>query len=34
MSVMLVIIIVGVTIDRLIFAPLERRVRARWGLAA
>jgi NitT/TauT family transport system permease protein len=33
MAVMLVIVIVGVTIDRLLFAPFERRVRARWGLA-
>ena len=34
MSVMLVIIIVGVTIDQLVFAPAERRVRARWGFEA
>jgi NitT/TauT family transport system permease protein len=33
MAVMLVIIVVGVTIDRVLFAPWERRVRARWGLA-
>jgi NitT/TauT family transport system permease protein len=32
MAVMLVIIILGVAIDSLIFAPLERRVRERWGL--
>lgn len=32
MSVMLVIIVIGVSIDRLIFAPIERRVRLRWGL--
>lgn len=31
-AVMLVIIIIGVAIDSLIFGPLERRVRARWGL--
>jgi NitT/TauT family transport system permease protein len=31
-AVMLVIIFIGVMIDTLIFAPLERRVRARWGL--
>lgn len=33
MSVMLVIIFIGVMIDTLIFAPMERRVRMRWGLA-
>lgn len=32
MAVMLVIIMIGIAIDRLIFAPLERRVRERWGL--
>ncbi len=32
-AVMLVIVFIGVMIDTLIFAPLERRVRARWGLA-
>ena len=32
MAVMVVIIILGVAIDRLIFAPFERRVRERWGL--
>ena len=32
MAVMLVIIFIGVTIDGLIFSPLERRVRKRWGL--
>jgi len=32
MAVMVMIIIVGVTIDQAVFAPLERRVRARWGL--
>ena len=32
MAVMVVIVIVGVAIDQLIFAPFERRVRARWGL--
>ncbi len=31
-AVMLVIVFIGVMIDTLIFAPLERRVRARWGL--
>jgi NitT/TauT family transport system permease protein len=30
-SVMLLIVFIGVSVDRLIFAPLERRVRARWG---
>jgi NitT/TauT family transport system permease protein len=34
MAVMLVIIAVGVTIDQLVFAPAERRVRARWGFEA
>lgn len=34
MSVMLVIIAIGVTVDRVVFAPVERRVRERWGLAA
>lgn len=32
MAVMVVIIVVGVTIDQIIFAPIERRVRERWGL--
>jgi NitT/TauT family transport system permease protein len=32
MAVMLLIIAIGVTIDGLIFAPIERRVRERWGL--
>lgn len=32
-AVMLLIIIIGVTIDALIFAPLERVTRSRWGLA-
>ncbi len=31
-SVMLLIIVIGVTIDALIFGPLERLTRARWGL--
>jgi hypothetical protein len=30
---MLVIIALGVTVDRVVFAPAERRVRERWGLA-
>jgi hypothetical protein len=33
MAVMLVIIALGVTVDRVVFAPAERRVRERWGLA-
>jgi NitT/TauT family transport system permease protein len=33
-AVMLVIIVIGVAVDTLIFNPLERRVRTRWGLAA
>lgn len=32
MAVMIVIIVVGVTIDQSLFAPFERRVRERWGL--
>lgn len=32
MAVMVMIIFLGVTINGLIFAPLERRVRERWGL--
>ncbi len=32
MAVMVVIIIIGVTIDGLIFGPIERRLRERWGL--
>ncbi|HTI14690.1 MAG TPA: ABC transporter permease [Dictyobacter sp.] len=31
-AVMIIIIVLGVAIDRLIFAPLERAVRTRWGL--
>ena len=33
MSVMILIVIVGVSIDQVLFAPFERRVRERWGLA-
>jgi NitT/TauT family transport system permease protein len=33
MSVMILIIVIGVAIDLLIFAPFERSVRERWGLA-
>jgi NitT/TauT family transport system permease protein len=33
MAVMLLIVIVGVSIDQIFFAPFERRVRERWGLA-
>ena len=29
---MLLIIAIGVAIDSLIFSPIERRVRERWGL--
>jgi NitT/TauT family transport system permease protein len=32
MAVMLLIVIVGVAIDQIVFAPVERRVRERWGL--
>lgn len=31
-AVMVVIVMIGVAIDILIFAPLERRLRSRWGL--
>ena len=31
-AVMLVIVALGLFVDRLVFAPVERRVRARWGL--
>ena len=31
-AVMLVIIAIGLIVDRLVFAPLEARVRERWGL--
>jgi len=31
-AVMLVIIAIGLVVDRLIFAPIESRVRERWGL--
>jgi NitT/TauT family transport system permease protein len=34
MAVMVVIIAVGVAVDRGVFGPLERRMRERWGLAA
>jgi NitT/TauT family transport system permease protein len=33
-AVMIVIVAVGLAIDRLVFAPLERRVRGQWGLTA
>jgi NitT/TauT family transport system permease protein len=32
MGVMLIIVIVGLTADRILFAPAENRIRARWGL--
>jgi NitT/TauT family transport system permease protein len=32
MAVMIMIVIIGVSLDQLIFTPLERRVRQRWGL--
>ncbi|HLQ27935.1 MAG TPA: ABC transporter permease [Ktedonobacteraceae bacterium] len=34
MAVMVLIVIIGVSIDGLIFTPLERRVRERWGLVS
>jgi sulfonate transport system permease protein len=33
LAVMLIIVALGLFVDRLIFAPIERRVRGRWGLA-
>ncbi|MCI0476330.1 MAG: ABC transporter permease [Anaerolineales bacterium] len=33
-AVMLVIIAIGLVVDRVIFAPIESRVRQRWGLVA
>jgi len=33
-AVMLVIIAIGLIVDRLIFAPIEARVRERWGLVS
>ena len=33
LAVMLVIIFIGVLVDQALFAPIERRVRERWGLA-
>ncbi len=32
-AVMLVIVVIGVAIDTLVFGPLERNIRERWGLA-
>jgi NitT/TauT family transport system permease protein len=34
MAVMVVIVTIGVAVDGLVFGPLERRVRVRWGLGA
>jgi NitT/TauT family transport system permease protein len=33
MAVMVVIIVIGLMVDRLIFVPIESRVRERWGLS-
>jgi NitT/TauT family transport system permease protein len=33
-AVMLVIIAIGLTMDRMVFAPLESRIRERWGLVS
>lgn len=33
MAVMLAIVVIGIAIDQLLFAPAERRVAERWGLA-
>lgn len=32
-AVMLLIIVIGVAIDQLVFAPFEKRIRSRWGLS-
>jgi len=32
-AIMIVIVVIGVAIDTLVFAPLERHVRERWGFA-
>ena len=32
MAVMIIIIVIGITVDRLVFTKLENRVRERWGL--
>ena len=32
MAAMLVIIALGLAVDRTVFSPLERNVRAKWGL--
>ncbi|MGE3524232.1 MAG: ABC transporter permease, partial [Candidatus Dadabacteria bacterium] len=31
-AVMIIIIVIGITVDRLVFTKLENRVRERWGL--
>jgi len=31
-AVMLIIIALGLLVDRALFAPIERRLRERWGL--
>ncbi|NTV62780.1 MAG: ABC transporter permease, partial [Oscillochloris sp.] len=33
MAVMVLIIVVGVSLDQIFFAPVERHVRERWGLS-
>ena len=33
LAVMVVIVVLGLLVDRLAFAPIERRVRTQWGLA-
>jgi NitT/TauT family transport system permease protein len=32
-AVMIVILVVGITVDALVFAQLDKRLRRRWGLA-
>ena len=34
MAVMVAIILVGITVDRVVFQTVELRVRRRWGLVA
>ena len=33
-AVMILIVVIGLAVDRMVFGPTERRVRERWGLAA
>jgi hypothetical protein len=33
MAVMIVILVIGIAVDALVFAQLDKRLRRRWGLA-